>query len=169
VIAGAVEARVLAEVCDQVDDHRPLKAITLHQPWAWAILQAGKPVENRGWPLPTWATGRWIALHAGRPQATEAEDADWIWNVFGVRAPPNPGRGLVGLVKFGMARPPAAPRLQKEHLWEHGPWCWPIIDRYTLPTPIAIRGAQGFWPVPWHDAGQLVVEQLERAGAGGRP
>ena len=28
-----------------------MKAVSVHQPWAWAILHAGKNVENR-----TWAT-----------------------------------------------------------------------------------------------------------------
>ena len=27
-----------------------IKAISLKQPWAWVIIHAGKPVENRTWP-----------------------------------------------------------------------------------------------------------------------
>ena len=26
-----------------------MKALSIHQPWAWAILNAGKTVENRTW------------------------------------------------------------------------------------------------------------------------
>jgi hypothetical protein len=28
---------------------RTLKALTIHQPWAWATINAGKDVENRRW------------------------------------------------------------------------------------------------------------------------
>lgn len=41
----------------------PLRAITVQQPWAWAIATGHKPIENRGdnrWPLGTYA------VHAGR-------------------------------------------------------------------------------------------------------
>jgi len=27
----------------------PMKAITIKQPWAWAIVFAGKDIENRSW------------------------------------------------------------------------------------------------------------------------
>lgn len=142
-----------------------LRAITLHQPWAWAILHAGKTVENRTWPLARWATGKWIALHAGAPQRTEADDAEWIRTTFGLHVPANTGRGLVGLVKFGMPRPPVARRTQPEHQWEFGPWCWPITDRLALPSAIPIRGAQGFWVVPPGPPDQI-LEQLARVAGG---
>ena len=49
------------------------RAISIRQPWAWAILHAGKPVENR-----TWATrfrGR-VLIHAGR--TFDREGYEWI-------------------------------------------------------------------------------------------
>ena len=39
-----------------------LKAISIRQPWAWLILNAGKDVENRTWP--THFRGR-VLIHAG--------------------------------------------------------------------------------------------------------
>ena len=42
---------------------RGLLALTLRQPWAWAILH-GKPVENRSWPVPFGEMDE-IAIHAG--------------------------------------------------------------------------------------------------------
>ena len=41
-------------------------AISIRQPWAWAILNAGKNVENRSWPVPAQFIGKRIALHAGK-------------------------------------------------------------------------------------------------------
>lgn len=33
-----------------MSDVLPQKAISIRQPWAWAIINAGKDVENRDWP-----------------------------------------------------------------------------------------------------------------------
>ena len=44
----------------------PLLALTLWPEWAYAITHLGKDVENRDWErLPTWLTGRYLAIHAG--------------------------------------------------------------------------------------------------------
>jgi hypothetical protein len=39
------------------------RALSIQQPWAWAILHAGKDVENRSWPTPF--RGR-VFVHAGK-------------------------------------------------------------------------------------------------------
>jgi len=41
----------------------PVKAISIRQPWAWLILNAGKDIENRSWP--TNYRGR-VLIHAGQ-------------------------------------------------------------------------------------------------------
>ncbi|KXK11649.1 MAG: hypothetical protein UZ14_CFX002002691 [Chloroflexi bacterium OLB14] len=46
-----------------------MKAITVRQPWAWAIIYAGKDVENRTWK--TNIRGR-VAIHASQAM-TRAE------------------------------------------------------------------------------------------------
>jgi hypothetical protein len=38
-----------------------MKAISIRAPWAWAILHAGKDVENRTWPTNVRGT---VAIHA---------------------------------------------------------------------------------------------------------
>jgi len=43
-----------------------LPAISIRQPWAWAILHAGKDVENRTWALPKKYLNRPILIHAGK-------------------------------------------------------------------------------------------------------
>jgi len=40
-----------------------MKAITVRQPWAWAIIYAGKDIENRSWPTSLRGT---IAIHAAK-------------------------------------------------------------------------------------------------------
>ncbi len=40
-----------------------MKALSIRQPWAWAILNAGKDIENRNWK--TRFRGR-VLIHAGK-------------------------------------------------------------------------------------------------------
>jgi DNA polymerase-1 len=39
-------------------------ALTVWQPWAWAIAMGFKLIENRSWPPPRWLIGRELAIHA---------------------------------------------------------------------------------------------------------
>lgn len=63
-----------------------MKALSIRQPWAWAILHAGKDVENRDWK--PWSpamrdacaligAGRTILLHASKGM-TGAEYGDFV-------------------------------------------------------------------------------------------
>jgi hypothetical protein len=49
-------------------DLAPARALSIRQPWAWAILHAGKTIENRTWP--TKYRGP-LLLHAGQRQDPE--------------------------------------------------------------------------------------------------
>ena len=40
-----------------------MKALSIRQPWAWLILNAGKDIENRDWPTPY--RGRFL-IHASK-------------------------------------------------------------------------------------------------------
>ncbi len=42
----------------------PMLALSVRQPWAWAIIHAGKDIENRTWGR-SWVRGR-IAIHAAK-------------------------------------------------------------------------------------------------------
>ncbi len=43
-----------------------MMALTVHQPWAWAICTAGMRLENRTWRPPSFIANKQIALHAGK-------------------------------------------------------------------------------------------------------
>ena len=43
-----------------------LMALTVHQPWAWAMCNANMRLENRTWRPPSFAANKQLALHAGK-------------------------------------------------------------------------------------------------------
>ena len=43
-----------------------LSALTVHQPWAWAICNAERRLDNRDWRPPPYIANRTIAIHAGK-------------------------------------------------------------------------------------------------------
>lgn len=52
-----------------------MKALTLQQPWAFAIFELGKDVENRTWAPPAAIIGQRIAIHAGKKHDQRGDNA----------------------------------------------------------------------------------------------
>lgn len=69
----------------------PPKALSVRQPWAWAIIHAGKDVENRSWQAVNHGLavrGR-IAIHAAKGMTKyEYDDAREFMAKIGVECPP---------------------------------------------------------------------------------
>ena len=79
-------------------------ALSLRQPWAWAILNAGKDIENRSWP--TRHRGLTL-IHAAKVMIRrEYEEFDDYANTFGRATkklpefPDLPRGGIVGQVEI---------------------------------------------------------------------
>ncbi len=128
-----------------------MKAISIKQPWAWAIIHAGKDVENR-----TWAPGLKednyrgpLLIHASK--SFDTEGYNWIiqnhkkLNVY-LPAYPSPGDfqkgGIIGRVIFKKLV-----RSIDYSPWIFGPWGWVLID----PKPIDFipyKGQLGIFNVP---------------------
>lgn len=69
----------------------PKLALSVRQPWAWAIIYAGKDVENRSWQATNHGLNRRgrIAMHAAKGM-TESEYTtarEFIWREFGIACP----------------------------------------------------------------------------------
>jgi len=87
-------------------DMLPAKALSIRQPWAWAILHAGKDVENRSWQAVNRGLsvrGR-IAIHAssGLGKSEYLTTASWMEGI-GVKCPPAADLlrgGIVGSVEI---------------------------------------------------------------------
>jgi len=72
-----------------------MKALSIRQPWAWAILHAGKDVENRTWQ--TFYRGP-LLVHA--PKGFDMPGKKWMLSQ-GIAVPGNLTRGgIVGRVRL---------------------------------------------------------------------
>jgi ASCH domain len=125
----------------------PKKALSVRQPWAYAILRGGKSIENRSWP--TEFRGP-IALHAGRsmePQAVtdffkfiEARNLGGTWISPKIVAD-LPKGAIVGLVDIvDCVRTSNSP-------WFEGPYGFLLANPQSI-KPIACRGEQKFFDLP---------------------
>ena len=118
-----------------------MKALSVRQPWAWAILHAGKTVENRSYP--TGYRGL-VAVHAS---AQPDRDGDVkLLAILGRYAGDVLDFGsLLGTVRvIGCVQD--ADTYSK---WaERGAWHWLLADPVAFAEPIPCKGRLGLWTVP---------------------
>lgn len=120
-------------------------ALTVRQPWAWAIIHAGKYVENRSW---STAYRGPLAIHAGKSydyeggRTLERRGFDLLVDM--------PGGAIIGVVDVVACIHVTA----RQNQWLHRPWgdpdCWHWLLKNPRPlsTPIPCRGFQGLWQAP---------------------
>jgi hypothetical protein len=127
-------------------------ALSVRQPWAWAIIHAGKDIENRMWrhPNPGLRFRGPVCIHAssglGREEFEDAIDSVELAAGPGVRFLPHAHelvRGaIIGVVDVvDVVRQSSSP-------W----WCGPVGLVLANPrpvTPIPCKGQLGFFP--WRD------------------
>ena len=122
-----------------------MRAITLWQPWAWAIAHAGKDVENRTWAPPRTVLGQRIAIHAGKRIARGA----FPWP-DGVASPPDRTvtSAIVAVTRVaGSLRPGElfSPTRTPEIWWLPEQFGWLLAGTVALAEPIRCGGHQGVW------------------------
>ncbi len=120
----------------RVSDHTGL-CLSIQQPWAWAIVQGLKPVENRTWP--TKVRG-WIGIHAG--QKFDRAGYEFIRREFPhVVLPPREEFARGGIV--GRARLTDCVE-DHDSPWFFGPYGFVMQDAEPLAL-MPCRGALGFF------------------------
>lgn len=131
-----------------------MKALSIKQPWAWAIFQAGKNVENRNWKTDFRGT---IAVHASKKTTkAEYEDAVFYMNsLFQAETqPPYPAIPELSELDFGVIvgtveivdctfNPNVSP-------WFCGAYGFVLENPRPLIEPIPWNGQLGFWTLPDH-------------------
>lgn len=121
-----------------------MKAVSIHQPWAWAILHAGKDIENRSWP--TSCRGP-LLIHASKSKVSyDRESAGWR-ATYGCELPPweelatGAILGVVDLVD-------CVPLEQAGgSIWAQGEWCWMLANSRPFARPIPFKGLQRIFNV----------------------
>lgn len=159
-----------------------IMALTLKQPWALAVAEYGKPVENR-----TWQTNYrgLLAIHAGasadRYASFPVRDAQRAYRareaaaLLAGRIAPEDRMGfrrlvavarLAGIHHAGECADSAPAEGMLCSPWAfHGEWHWEFPDVWPLDPVACHPGRLGLWPLP-DDVEKAVRAQLEEARRG---
>ena len=125
-----------------------MKAITLYQPYASAIMLKNKRIETRSWK--TKYTGH-IAIHAARTFPKWAREFAETERVLGRIPPRLPFGAIVGFVTIMGMRMTEDVILQISAIerlygdYSPGRWAWMLADVEPLNEPIPCLGHQGLW------------------------
>ena len=134
-----------------------MKALSIRQPWVWAILYAGKRVENRK--RRTHYRGP-ILIHASQGMTWD-EYNDGIAYIRSATASPvcayrwlqtpafeDLARGaIVGSAMIADCVD-SQPLDTQQAQWWTGPFGWVLADVRRFAKPIPCKGALGLWNVP---------------------
>lgn len=148
-----------------------MKALTICEPYASAIMAGIKKVENRDWPTSYRGV---LVIHAGKSRAyldsydgrqQEAMEEggfhfDWTGKLDTTALPFGMILGTATIVD-------CIPFAQYEERFPNDPWafgefCWIFENPILLPKPILYKGALGLWTLP--DSVQLpqMLSRVER-------
>lgn len=72
-----------------------MKALSIQQPWAWAILAAGKDIENRTWP--TKFRG-WFLIHASK--TIDPDGYEFLATLYPSESNKIEKGGIIGVAKL---------------------------------------------------------------------
>jgi hypothetical protein len=147
-----------------------LRAMTLVQPMATAIVKGPKRIENRIWAPPITFIGKYILIHAGNrwdEDYARAVEERWIkapdkeHTVFGAIIG---AARIVGVIWYkGKKREVVAVEdapddkgrveeiFDRNVEWYMRPqFGWVLDDVFDLPAPVPCRGMHKLWKVPEH-------------------
>lgn len=152
-----------------------MKALTLWQPWAWAMTMPAwglrKDVENRPWPCPANMLRQRFAIHAGK---TWDDDGAHRIHESGLRFPNEAAitkGAIVAFATIDRCVTSSAELPLEQRRWFSGPYGFVFRDLAVLRKPIPCRGFQMFWTIPddvlAEAIGQLVIDAEEHASNAG--
>ena len=119
-----------------------MKAITICQPWAWAIVEGYKHVENRTWP--TKYRGR-LLIHAGKSTRWWRSGCESLL-AYGIEPPEKEGVQWGSIIGFAQLIDCLPIESEATEIpFAYGPYCWILHDAERLKFPIAYRGKQGLF------------------------
>lgn len=138
-----------------------MKALSLKQPWAHAILYFGKDVENRGWS--TKHRGL-LVVHAAK---TVDQLAVEILRDMKVNGEPLPTQLPTGVL-LGTVRVVGCVSNSRSWWAERGAWHWKLSDPRPFDESMPWRGLPGLFDVP-DDVLTALVTSYGRPPSARRP
>lgn len=126
---------------------QPTMALSVAQPWAWALVHGTKRIENR----------RWRTRYRGNLVIHASTSRSWLAVFRENRRDQRLLRGvprdreldfgcLIGMVQlkaiFGLKD---AQQIQSD--FAEGPWCWYLTNPRPFVRPIPYRGELGLFPI----------------------
>lgn len=145
------------------------KCVTIYQPYAQLIVEGGrgwdeyKDVENRDW----YCNHRGVLLiHASKnTQNLRYQEDEDEYESYRKEHPKLPLMddlvlgAIVGAAEMVDCYRPG----RKRGRWEHGKWCWKLVNPIAFDEPVKVKGAQAIW-IPPAEAMEQVIPQLKKAG-----
>ncbi len=129
-----------------------MKCLSVRQPWVWAILHAGKDVENRTWsPGKSLKPGDRLAIHAS--QRFDMDGFDWICKhskSLGLRLddiPTDKSAYPVGAVVGSVEFCGTTDATDCNGRWFFGPVGWLVSKPEPLAEPVPMKGRLGLFDV----------------------
>ena len=120
-----------------------LPAISVMQPWPYAIFRLGKDFENRSWRLPPQYDGVPVLIHAGKK--VDKPGLEYLELEAGYAIPRDlPRGGIVGFAVFTVQ----CGRRRTSDWAAHGLHNWPIVASGELPFH-PCKGSLGFFKVSY--------------------
>ena len=139
-----------------------MKALTIRQPWAEAIVAGHKEVENRSWKT---AYRGLIAIHAGAqlskrgmadPRITDTFGPDHVFQLGAILA-------IARLADCHLAEDGCGCSEWAETTYRNsadeivtGVWHWVLTEIHQLDEPISMPGKLGLWTVTEAAAGRML-------------
>jgi hypothetical protein len=135
-----------------------MRALTLRQPWAWAVAYGGKTCENRT--RRTTHRGE-IAIHAGLTWDDDAATSPLITTLANWNRGNVPTGAVVALAEIVGCHEALGGALRCCYPWgEPGACHWELANVRPLATPVPCRGHLGLFNLP-ADVAAAVREQFE--------
>jgi hypothetical protein len=124
-----------------------MRALSVRQPWAWAIIYGDKRVENRNWKN-QYTIGR-IAIHAGLGD-------DGFDDYPKRKKRPKPHELVYGAI-IGVVEIVDVVTTHRS-VWFEGQYGWVLRNPRPLRTPIKCIGKLGLWELSSKHANQVSRE-----------
>jgi len=118
----------------------PELALSIRQPWAWALAAGFKSHENRTWTAPNHVLGQVIALHASK--TIEHAVVDEVKRMCFDMEPKLHTAAVVGIARLVDCV------TTSDSPWFIGPYGFVFENAVQLPVPIPCKGSLGFFRLP---------------------